>query len=217
MNLGELKSFTAAKLGLSDSITQAQAGEFAKARWRMIWNHYLWRQSRILAEVAVAQGQQEVVLPAEVELVLAARWNTSIGLSADLDLSVFSANPSTWTAPGPILGYSPMSRDVAGLSRIRLNRAPEQAGVVLVMGKRTCVALVADADTPLISGTAECLVAFTMGDLYQWMRQFTKASAFHQEAQALLAKMVEIETSQTTETRQLLPYVHQLECDPRDY
>jgi hypothetical protein len=56
-----------------------------------------------------------------------------------------------------------------------------------------------------------------MGDLYQWMRQFSKAGAFFQEAQALLAKMIEIETAQTTELRQLLPYAQTLECDPRDY
>lgn len=214
MNLGDIKTFTAAKLGLTDSITQTQAGEFAKARWRMIWNHHLWRQSRTLAEVAVPAGQQEVTLPAEFELMLAARWNTTVGLSAQLDLSVFSANPASWNAPGPVLGYSPMPRTDTGLVRIRLHQVPQSAGVLLAMGKRTCIALEADTDTPLISGTDECLVAFTMGDLYQWMRQFGKAQQFFQEANALLAKMVEIETAQTTELRQIIPYVQQLEDDP---
>lgn len=217
MNLGDLKTFTAAKLGLSDSITQAQAGEFAKARWRMLWNHHLWRQSRILAEVAVSAAQQEVTLPADFELVLAARWNTNTGLAAQLDLSVFSANPASWSAPGPVMGYSPMPRSSAGLVRIRLHQVPEAAGVLLAMGKSVCPELATDLDSPSISGTDECLVAFTMGDLYQWMRQFTKAAAFYQEAQALLAKMVEIETAQTTELRQLIPHVQSLECDPRDY
>jgi hypothetical protein len=217
MNLGDLKTFTAAKLGLSDSITQLQAGEFAKARWRMIWNHHLWRQSRILAEVAVTSGQQEVTLPAGFELVLAARWNTHTGLAAQLDLSVFNSNPASWSAPGPVMGYSPMPRDSAGLVRIRLHQVPDAAGVLLAMGKATCPELVSDLDAPSISGTDECLVAFVMGDLYQWMRQFSKAGAFFQEAQALLAKMIEIETAQTTELRQLLPYAQTLECDPRDY
>lgn len=211
MNLGEIKTYTAAKLGLTDSTTKAQAGEFAKARWRMIWNYHLWRQTRTSAEVAVSAAQQIITLPADFELVLAARWNTDTGLTADLDLSVFSANPSTWNLPGPVLGYSPMARDANGLARIRLNRAPETAGVVLAIGKSTCIPLTTDTDSPLISGTDECLVAFVMGDLYQWQRQFGKAQAFFQEAQALLQKMVEIETSQTTEQRQIIPYVQQLE------
>jgi hypothetical protein len=211
MNLGDFKNFSAAKLGLTDTLTKTQAGEFAKARWRMIWNFHLWRQTRHADEVAVASGQQVVILPASFETPLAARWNATQGLAATLDLSVFGADPANWNVPGPVLRYSPMPRAEDGRVQIRLHGTPEKAGVLLVLGKRTCIDLIADTDTPLISGTDECLIAFIMGDLYQWMRQFSKAQIFFQEANALLAKMVEIETAQTTETRQIIPYTQQLE------
>jgi len=212
MTLGEIKDYCAAKLGIDDNVTKDQAALFARKRWAMIWNNQLWRQTRHVDTVSVAEGVQEVTLPAEFEFVLAARWGADRLLFASLDLAALSRDPGGWSLPGDVMGFSPMPRTTDGRARIRLHRAPNKAGTLLVIGKRTCIDLLNDTDRPLLTGVDECLCAFVMGDLYQWLRQFTKANAFFQEANALLAKMVDIETAQTTESRQIVPEVQQLEC-----
>ncbi len=212
MNLGEIKAFTASKLGLTDNLTKDQAGAFAKARWQMIWNYALWRQTRHSDTIAVPSGQQEITLPAEFELALLARYGASRELIGALDLSVFQGDPAGWDIPGYVAGFSPMARTADGLARIRLNRVTTEASPLLVIGKRTCIDLLVDTDRTLISGADECLTAMVMGDLYQWMRQFTKADKFFAEADSLLQKMVEIEKSQTTEISRIIPHVQQLEA-----
>jgi hypothetical protein len=211
MTLADIKDYCAGKLGLDDTLTKDKAGEFARARWRMLWNNQLWRQTRHVDTISVAAGLQEVTLPAEFGFALAIRWGDSRLLTATLDLSALAKDPGGWALPGDVLGFSLMPRSADGRARIRLHRVPSTAGTLLVIGKRTCIELLADTDTPLLTGSDECLCAFVMGDLYQWMRQLGKAQAFFQEANAHLAKMVEIETAQTTESRQLTPEVQQLE------
>lgn len=50
-----------------------------------------------------------------------------------------------------------------------------------------------------------------MGDLYQWIRQMSRAQVFFQEANALQARMIEIETAQTAEIRRVIPMEQVLE------
>jgi hypothetical protein len=211
MNLGQYKDFTAAKIGLSDTITKTQAGEFAKARWRMIWSAAMFRQTRIYDTVSVAAGVQEVTLPEFFELVHACRWNGDRLLTPMLDLAALARNPAGFDTIGNVAAFIPLARSDDGRARIRLNQIPEKAGVLFVIGKRTCVELVNDFDVPLIPGVDNCLIAFVMGDLYQWMRQFTKAETFFREANALLQTMIDIETAQSAEIRQIIPDVQQLE------
>lgn len=211
MTLADIKEYCAGKLGLDDVHTKDQAGVYARNRWRMLWNNQLWRQTRHVDTISVPAGTQEITLPVEFEFALAVRWGDSRLLTATLDISALAMDPAGWSLPGAVMGFSLMPRTSEGRARIRLHRVPDQAGTLLVIGKRTCIELVADTDTPLLTGADECLCAFVMGDLYQWMRQLGKAQVFFQEANALLAKMVEIETAQPTESRQLTPEVQQLE------
>lgn len=214
MNLGQYKDFCAAKLGLSDSLTKAQAGEFAKARWRMLWDSAMWRQTRHADTVSVAAAVQEVTLPEEFELVHAARWNGDRLLTPMLDLSALARNPGAYDTVGPVASFIPVARSPEGRARIRLNQAPQTAGVLFVIGKRKCVDLVNDYDTPLIPGVDNCLIAYVMADLYQWMRQFGKAQLFQQEGDGLLKVMTDLETAQTSELRVITPHIQMLEDDP---
>lgn len=210
MTRGEIKSYCAAKLGINDVTTLAQAETFTIHRWRMLWNNQDWRQARHADSVEVAAGTQEVTLPDEFEFVKACRWAGQNELLPLNDISAFMRDPAGYDQLGLPMAFSQIGKDSTGAARIRLQRAPQQAGTLLVIGKRKCVNLATDDDSPLLPGVDECLCAFVMGDLEQWQRQFTKAREFFTEANALLAKMVEIETAQTSEIRQIIPIEQQL-------
>ncbi|EIQ00748.1 hypothetical protein OpiT1DRAFT_05304 [Opitutaceae bacterium TAV1] len=213
MTLGDIKEFCAHKLGIPDIQTMEMAGRFASTRWKMIWNQRAWPQTRIYDAVSVPAGQQEVTLPADFELAHAARWNRT-GLLPQLDLTAFDQDPGAWDAVGPVAGFSPLAKSAQGYARIRLTRAPAEAGTLYVIGKRKCIELLNDHDTPLLPGVDECLVAFVMGDLEQWQRQFGKAQVFFSEANALLQQMVRIDTEQATQIAQIVPVAQQLEDMP---
>lgn len=207
MTLLELKNFTTAKLGITDAATKAQAGEFLKMRWVMIWNAQPWRQARWQETVSVAAGTQDVALSAAVEFVIACRWKDQNELMPMSVEAAFSMNPSGYDQQGTPAAFAQIAKTAGGLAQIRLFQIPNETQNLLVIAKRKCVALVTDTDSPLIPGVDECLQAFAMGDLFQWIRQFGKAQACFEEANALLAKMVEIETAQTTEVRRIIPSV----------
>ena len=213
MNLGQLAAFAAAKLGVSNTTTTNLAKDYAKARWRMIWDAANWRQARHKDVVAVSSGTQDVTLPEEFEFAQACRWGDNLELLPLNDLAALASNAGGFDAAGPVLSFTLLSKDSDGNARIRLFQVPEEAKNLLVLGKRKCVELASDSDTPLIPGVEQCLLAFVMGDLYQWMRQFAKAEAFFAEAQAHLQKMIEIETAQATELRRIIPVEQILDGD----
>jgi hypothetical protein len=50
-----------------------------------------------------------------------------------------------------------------------------------------------------------------MGDLYEWLRQFSKAEWYFKKAAILLEKMKDIETVQASEVRRIIPFVDTLD------
>lgn len=213
MTLAEIKNFCSTKLGMTDTATKTVAGTFANARWKMIWNAQPWRQSRWQASITVPAGQQDVALGTEFEFVTAARWKGNNELQPISDLTAFSLNPAGYDQAGTPLGFAQIGKTTGGLVQIRLFQIPTETQTLLVIGKRKCIELMIDTDTPLIPGIDECLQAFVMGDLYQWIRQFSKAQTCYEEANLLLAKMVEIETAQTSEVRRIIPTVEAISGD----
>lgn len=213
MTKAEIADFVCKKLGITEQSTITLAGEFAKARWRMIWNAALWRESRLSATVAVTAGDPIVVLPETFELVTAVRAGTDQMLTAIDDVTALASSPGQFDGPGPVLAFTPINRDNVGRARIQLRQAPAAGMTLLVLGKRKCLDLILGVDTPTIPGADECLCAFVLYDLAQWLRQYEPAEIYKQEANALLQQMKDIETNQATEIRRFIPYVPQLETE----
>lgn len=211
MTLAEIKAYTTGKLGITDSSALAQAELFTKARWRMLWNESLWRQTRYQATVAVTAGTQDVTLDSNFEFVTAARWAESYELTSVSDLSALSMNPSGYDTSGPVLAFVPLARDSSGNCVIRLMQTPQESKNLLVLGKRKCVELSAAGDSPSIPGADQVLCELVMGDLYEWMRQLSKAQVFFQKAAVLLERMKEIETAQASEIRRIIPMEQELD------
>lgn len=214
MNLGEIKDYTAAMIGISDTATKTQAGEFAKARWRMIWNSQPWRQARWQQTVAVSSGTQDVTLQSQFEFATHYRWDGQTELMPVAEGAALAMNPQGFDQAGAVTSVAQLGKDSSGNVVLRLFGIPTESKNLLVLGKRKCVELSANSDTPLLPGVDECLCAFTLGDLYRWQRQFTKADRLYGEANALLAKMVEIEVAQSGGIQRVIPQEQVLDDSP---
>ena len=200
------------KLGLTDAATLTIAGTFFDARHAMIWNEELWRQTRYQESISVIPPTQDVTLGANCEFVTGCRWAGAYELLPLSDSAALALDPVGYDATGVVLGFVPLGKTSAGLAQIRLMRAPTEAKTLLVFGKRKVLALAGGDSTP-IPGEDMALIEFLMGDLYEWLRQLSKAQYFNAKAVLLLTKMKEIETAQTAEIRRLVPTVQMLDGD----
>lgn len=216
MTLLDIKNYTTGKLGITDAAALAQADLFTKARWRMIWNDVNWRQARYQQTLSIAAGTQDVTLDPLFEFVTAARWADTYELMATDDISALASNPGGYDTAGPVLAFVPLGKDSNGNAQIRLLHKADQTKNLFVIGKRKCVELVNPTDTPLIPGADQVLCELVMGDLYEWLRQLTKAAQFFQKGAILLEKMKEIEMAQTAEVRRIIPTEQILDDEPNN-
>lgn len=204
MTRTEIINYVTAKLGLTDSATQTLAGTFVDARHAMIWNEENWRQTRYQETVAVTSGTQDITLGANCEFVIAARWADRYELLPTSGAAALQMNAMGYDTGGPVLGFEPLGKDTSGNCKIRLLQIPQQSANLLVLGKRKVLAL-SGSDTPPIPGEDQALCEFVMADLYEWLRQASKAQYYLGKAGILLQKMKDIETAQSGEIRRIIP------------
>lgn len=210
MTRAEIITYTTAKLGITDATALAIAATFLDARHAMVWNDEDWRQARYQETIAVPSGTQDVTLGSTCEFVKAARWAESYELMPISDVSALALNPVGYDSSGPVLGFTQLGKDSSGNVVIRLQQKPREAKNLLVIGKRKVLAL-GTSDTPPIPGEDMALCELVMGDLYEWLRQLSKAEYFFAKGMALLQKMKDIETAQSGEIRRIIPVGQSLE------
>lgn len=216
MTRAEIISYVTAKLGITDSAAQTQAGTFLDMRHGMIWNDADWRQARYQQSLAVTAGTQDYTLDVSFEFPKVARWDGAYDVPIINDVTALTKNPTGYDTSGPVLGIIPLARTAAGACQIRLLQVPTVNGTLLVIGKKKLTTL-ASGDTPPIPGEDMALCEFVMGDLYEWLRQFDKATHFFTKGGFLLEKMKELETAQAGELRQIIPHVQMLEGEGTYY
>jgi hypothetical protein len=78
---------------------------------------------------------------------------------------------------------------------------------VLVLGKRKIQPLVADEDTPIITGCQNVLISATAGDLFKRMGQADAAQASQAEALAALGSLQKLNTDQSSYSPRFVPCV----------
>ena len=210
MTKAEIISFCCGKLGIADATAQAQAALFVDARHSMLWNEHDWRQARFQQTLSVTAGTQDVTLDSNFEIVRGARWAGQSELLPTNDAAALALNPEGYDTTGPVLGFIPLGKDASGNVVIRLVQKPAETKTLLVFGKRKVVAL-GSSDTPPIPGEDMALVEFVMADLYEWLRQGSKADRFLQKGMGLLERMRGIEVEQSGEIRRIIPYVQELD------
>lgn len=206
MTLAELATYAAKIVRMPDDVTVAQAKEFLRLRWRMIWDATVWTQTVITHSQAVPAATQELTIDEPlVDRVLAIRWNSETDLPGVSWDTAYRGDPASWDAPGSPLSYIERPKAADGSAVIRFQRCPTQAGAVLILAKRACPQLALDTDTPTLSGADQALVAYAVGDLLDHMGQTGRAQARWQEGVAHQQKMIEIDTQQPQAVRRLIP------------
>jgi hypothetical protein len=205
MTLQQIADFCASKIGIADNQTIAKAKSFAQHRWRIVWNRYTWRQSRIQQTITVDAGIQDVTLSPDIDFPIAVRWNGSVELLVTSDLTMLRNFPLGMDGTGIVTGFDPLPKDSSQNARIRLYQIPQEGGSMLIIGKAKCPELAADTDSPSIPGADETIIAAVLGDLMQWLRQYTKAQAHFEEAQAHLSNMMQIEQDVAANDIRIIP------------
>lgn len=206
MTRAEIATFVAQSLGIDDNITRDQAAKFCAARWKMIWDLRLWKQSLVTHTQTVPANSQEITLTdTTLDRMVNARWGTDQqveGVAADL---AFRTDPAAWSEAGTFMGYVERPKDSEKRIVLRLLRAPTEQKDLLCLCKRKCPELTLDASEPTLNGVDQALIAYTFGDMLRFNRQFAKADSLFAEGKAHVDQMIQIDEQQAAGSQRLVP------------
>lgn len=213
MTLLELADFCAQSVGIPDNVTRDQAKTFIRHRWKMLWNSRLWKQALVTHTQSVTAGTQEVTLTGPtLERMVNARWGESQSIEGVAPDLAFRTDPRAWDQAGTVLAYTERPKAADGLLVIRFLYAPSETKDLLCLCKQKCPELSTDASEPLLSGADLALAAYGQGDLYRWLRQFSKARELFEEGAAHVAQMISADSEQSATSQRLVPGGSSLEC-----
>lgn len=105
---------------------------------------------------------------------------------------------------GAVQIYKPFT-EATPCQRIRLVNAPTMNTTVKILAKRRHTPLANDYDTPMITGSENCLLAYAQADMLELDGQYAQAQVKMNEGHALLAQVKNIETVQQSNYQQLQP------------
>ncbi len=204
-----LVAYVTDKFGDTTDAIVTRAKGFYDSRYDMIQDRYFWKQLKDSESQTVAADTQDVTFTSALDLITAVSWD-GYALQVINQEQVFQIDPTAYNASGTPVSFSVLPKTSAGLPRIRLYRTPTTSATVIAMGKASPETLT-DSESPRITGIDQALHGYIMGDLWESKRQYTKASACFQEAEAFLQKMIDIEEEQGANNAQIIP------SDPHQY
>jgi len=206
MTLAEYASFCAKKVGIDDNLTREEAKAYARLRWKMIWDLRTWRGSLVTHSQAVPAATSEVTLTdTTLGKMVNARWGETEsleGVAADLP---FRTDPAAWNTVGKSVAYIERPKDSLGRIVLRLVPAPEVGKDLLCLCKRKCPELTTDLSEPQLEGVDQAMQAYVLGDLCQWLRQYSKADKHYMEAGGHVQTMIDNDTHQSAASQRLTP------------
>ena len=200
----QLVNYVTDKFGVTTDAVKTRAKGFYDSRYRMIQDQFLWRQLKVSESQTVSSGVQDITLTSAIGDVIAVRWNNRRLLPVQQE-QVFALDPEAFDSAGEVVGFSVLPKTDAGLCKIRLYETPQDSKEVLVLGKAPPETLT-DDQSPRISAIDQALQAYVLGDLWQSIRQFSKADALFNEAQKYLADMIRLEQEQSAYDARIIPY-----------
>ncbi len=201
---GQMVDYVTDKFGITTEEVKNRARGFYDVRYRMIWDRFYWKQTKVSETASVAANQQDVTFTSLIDKVVAIRWNNRRLLPVNQE-QVFQLDPEAFDSQGEVVGFSELPKDSSGLSRIRLYEIPQEAKEVLVLGKAPPETLT-HGQSPRMVGIDQSLQAYVLGDLWQSIRQFSKANELYREAETFLNQMIKIEQEQSAYDNRIIPY-----------
>jgi hypothetical protein len=198
-----LVTYVTDKFGDTSTAMVTRAKGFYDARYAMIQDRYFWKQMKVSESTSVASGTQDITFTNALDLITVVSW-ADIQLSPVNQEQVFQIDPSANDGEGTPVSFSVLPKTDAGLPRIRLYRVPTETKTLIVIGKAPTETL-SDSESPRLTGIDQALHGYVLGDMWEHKRQYTKASACFQEAEAFLQKMIDIEEDQGANSARIIP------------
>jgi hypothetical protein len=199
----QLVTYVTDKFRVTTDAVVDRAKGFYDVRYRMIWDRFYWKQSKVSESVSVTAGTQDITFTSAIDRIIGARWDGMQILPVNQE-QVFQINATAWDASGTPVAFSELPKDSSGLTRIRLYEIPQTTRTLVVIGKAPSETLT-DNQSPRLGGIDQCLQAYVLGDLWQSIRQFNKAALLYEEAEAFLREMIKIEQEQTAYSNRIIP------------
>lgn len=105
MILGEIINYVAGKAGRSDDAFKAKLRTWAALRRDMLWQQQLWKDCLAIYPLTVTAGQNTVILPSQIERVLAAKTDSQSLVPVD-QVVLFREDPAAWERAGAAVQFT---------------------------------------------------------------------------------------------------------------
>lgn len=218
MTLTEIAEFAGEKVGKTDSDTLTFLQKSASLNYRRVWNFAPWRETVTTSTYSVGTGRT-VTLGSNVETPLSVSYDknevdaidlaTIISQDADLLEDTRTGDPQVYHFKG---------RNTSGIAELDLYPRLDTAGttVLRIVEKLRCLTRAnyvvdfppsanAITDELRLPHVHHVVLALTHADCLERERQYAKAAAIVQTANADLAAMANYELSQVGGIKQITP------------
>jgi hypothetical protein len=218
MTLSEIATFAGEKVGKTDSDTVTFLQKSASLNYRRVWNFAPWRETVTSSTYSVGTGRT-ITLGTLVETPLSVAYDQAEIEPIDL-ATIVSQDPGLLedTRAGTPQFYHFTGRDSSGVAQLDLYPRLETAGTLtlMVVEKRKCVTRSnyevdfppsndALSDELRLPHVHQVVLALTHADALERERQYAKAQAVVQTANADLSAMANFELSQAGGIKQITP------------
>jgi len=226
--LAQLATFITTKLSSTEAADIAACKDYLNARYRMIYDSFLWTESMGVAESAVAASATSVTISDAptitffhsavppttfIDFPVAVRF-TETGQTDGVELpgfdwmNFFQLDPNAWNTDTSKLttprNFINLPKDGSGYPRIKLLPVPLTAGTLYTLGKLKWVALT-DNDSPCLRGIDNALLCYAEADMLERGRQYAKAQAKFAEGSGHVQTMTNIEKGQQQSMSTIVP------------
>jgi len=218
MTLSEIAQFAGEKVGKTDSDTVTFLKKSASLNYRRVWNFAPWRESVTTSTYSVGTNRT-VTLGTNVETPLSVSYDKSEVDPIDLATIISQdADLLEETRTGTPVLYHFTGRNTSGVAELDLYPRLATAGTesLRVVEKLKCLTrtnLIVDfppsasclEDELRLPHVHQVVLALTHADALERERQYAKAQAVVQTANADLAAMANYELSQVGGVKQITP------------
>lgn len=181
MTFNDIATLVSQKVGETDDYSVARFLDFVKNRHREIYESFDWTASQdvITQPVTAATASLDV---ANADKVISARFNGAF-IDPVTPSFVFESHPDLIDSQGtPIYYWSHYDSETHALS-VNLYPAPSADGTLSLLVKKS---FDDQATQSLLPDIEPILIAYTLADAWEYLRQLGKYQVKIQEAQALL-------------------------------
>jgi len=205
LTLLQMSNFITGKVGQYDDVSARLCKDYIRARYKMVWDAYLWRDSQMIAQGHLDAQKSFLTFPDDMERVISIRAGADIFLDPVDDAFLLETDPTIFNRYGIPVCYTELIPfvidDSASASQVRILPATDGPYDFYIFGKRKCPELTNDSGVSILRNCDNVIIAYAMGDMLERLRQYQKAQAKFTEAAALMQEAQQVDTQQSNKPR----------------